>query len=150
MSRLKYTSAWSRPLKPAPPEAAAATMVQPLGHACSGAFLRPSEILKPPRRSEILKFPRYFGYRSRLFDLLPCYSRSGPLTPWNRYLSAAAVKFKTIATLRHPQPPFISRRRAFLTLAVVTAAVNQAAAAPPDGTAAMLKDTAARGRALKF
>ena len=56
MSCLKYTSAWSRPSKPAPPEAAAATMVQPLGHACSGAFLRPSEILKPPH---------CFGFRRR-------------------------------------------------------------------------------------
>lgn len=27
MSCLKYTSAWSRPLKPAPPETAVATMV---------------------------------------------------------------------------------------------------------------------------
>ena len=88
MSCLKYISAWSRPLKPAPPETAAATMVQPLGHACSAAFLRPSEILKPPHR---------FGSRRRCL---------------------------------------IYRCRAFLTLAVVTAAVNQAAAA--------------RGRALKF
>ena len=83
--------------------------IQPLGHACSGAFLRPSEILKPLHR---------FGSRRRCL---------------------------------------IYRCRAFLTLAVVTAAVNQAAAAMPDGTAAMLKDkaampegAAARGRALKF
>ena len=62
--------------------------IQPLGHACSGAFLRPSEILKPPH---------YFGFRRRCL---------------------------------------IYRCRAFLTLTVVTAAVNQAAAAMPDGAAA--------------
>lgn len=55
--------------------------IQPLGHACSGAFLRPSEILKPPH---------CFGFRRRC--LIACC-------------------------------------RAFLTLTVVTAAVNQAAAA---------------------
>ena len=38
MSCLKYTSAWSRPLKPAPPETAAATMVQP-----------PCPMVQPPR-----------------------------------------------------------------------------------------------------
>ena len=76
MSRLKYTSAWSRPLKPAPPEAAAATMVQPLGHACSGAFLRPSEILKLPHRFGSRR--RCLIYRCRAFLTLAA-TPSSPL-----------------------------------------------------------------------
>ena len=77
MSRLKYTSAWSRPLKPALPETAAAMpQERRLGvmHRSNAtarrrrAFLALAAALKFQNRragSEILKPPYRFGSRRR-------------------------------------------------------------------------------------